>query len=119
MLKVREIETRKARRYARFARRGTESLEWGLVSGLLVAMAIGLIVFIGPKVAAMWDDANEEISATSSGGESGGSGGGSSGGGGGGGSGGGSGGSSGSGGGGSSGGGSNGGDDPDPIGDGE
>ena len=47
----------------RFVRdeRGTETLEWGLVCGLIVVGAIVAIVAIGPKVEDMWNDMNEEI----------------------------------------------------------
>ena len=40
---------------------GTETLEWGLVCGLLVVGAITAIGFIGPKVTDMWNDVNNEI----------------------------------------------------------
>jgi Flp pilus assembly pilin Flp len=48
-----------------FARdeRGTETLEWGLVCGLIVVGAITMIALIGPKVTAMWNDVNNEIPA--------------------------------------------------------
>ena len=42
---------------------GTETLEWGLVCGLLVIGAIIAINAIGPKVTDMWNDVNEEIPA--------------------------------------------------------
>jgi Flp pilus assembly pilin Flp len=41
--------------------RGTETLEWGLVCGLLVIGAIAAIGFIGPKVTDMWNDVNNKI----------------------------------------------------------
>ena len=41
--------------------RGTETLEWGLVCGLLVIGAIVAIGLIGPKVTAMWNDVNNKI----------------------------------------------------------
>jgi Flp pilus assembly pilin Flp len=41
--------------------RGTETLEWGLVCGLLVVGAITAITLIGPKVTDMWSDLNNEI----------------------------------------------------------
>ena len=41
--------------------RGTETLEWGLVCGVLVVGAIAAITLIGPKVADMWNDLNNEI----------------------------------------------------------
>jgi Flp pilus assembly pilin Flp len=40
---------------------GTETLEWGLVCGLLVVGAITAITLIGPKVTDMWSDLNNEI----------------------------------------------------------
>jgi len=41
--------------------RGTETLEWGLVCGLLIIGAITAITFIGPKVTNMWNDVNNNI----------------------------------------------------------
>jgi Flp pilus assembly pilin Flp len=40
---------------------GTETLEWGLVCGLIVVGAITAITFIGPKVSDLWNDVNNEI----------------------------------------------------------
>lgn len=40
---------------------GTETLEWGLVAGLIVVGAIVAIVAIGPKVKTMWDNTNSAI----------------------------------------------------------
>ena len=40
---------------------GTETLEWGLVCGLIVVGAIAAIALIGPKVTDMWNDVNNEI----------------------------------------------------------
>lgn len=40
---------------------GTETLEWGLVCGLLVIGAIAAIALIGPKVTAMWNNVNAQI----------------------------------------------------------
>jgi Flp pilus assembly pilin Flp len=47
----------------RFVRdeRGTETLEWGLVCGLIIIGAIAAIVLIGPKITDMWGDVNNEI----------------------------------------------------------
>ena len=47
----------------RFARdeQGTETLEWGLVCGLIVVGAIAAIALIGPKVTAMWNNLNSQI----------------------------------------------------------
>ena len=42
---------------------GTETLEWGLVCGLLVIGAIAALALIGPKVTDMWNDVNNEIPA--------------------------------------------------------
>ena len=52
---------------ARFVRdeRGTETLEWGLVCGLIVVGAITAIALIGPKVTDMWNDVNNSIPAAS------------------------------------------------------
>jgi Flp pilus assembly pilin Flp len=41
--------------------RGTETLEWGLVCGLLVVGAITAIGFIGPKITDMWNDVNNAV----------------------------------------------------------
>lgn len=40
---------------------GTETLEWGLVCGLLVVGAITAIGFIGPKITDMWNDVNNSV----------------------------------------------------------
>ena len=40
---------------------GTETLEWGLVCGLIVVGAIAAITLIGPKVTAMWNNLNNKI----------------------------------------------------------
>jgi len=40
---------------------GTETLEWGLVCGLIVVGAITAIALIGPKVTNMWNDVNNQI----------------------------------------------------------
>ena len=42
---------------------GTETLEWGLVCGLIVVGAITAIALIGPKVTGMWNDVNNTIPA--------------------------------------------------------
>ena len=41
--------------------RGTETLEWGLVCGLIVVGAIVAISAIGPKVKTYWTNANAAI----------------------------------------------------------
>jgi len=41
--------------------RGTETLEWGLVCGLIVVGAIVAITSIGPKVQKMWEDVDGKI----------------------------------------------------------
>jgi len=48
---------------ARFVRdeRGTETLEWGLVCGLIVVGAIVAIGSIGPKVTKMWENVDAKI----------------------------------------------------------
>ena len=38
--------------------RGTETLEWGLVCGLIVLGAITVMGLIGPKLTAMWNNVN-------------------------------------------------------------
>lgn len=40
---------------------GTETLEWGLVCGLIVIGAIAAISLIGPKVSGMWNSINNKI----------------------------------------------------------
>jgi len=40
---------------------GTETLEWGLVCGLIVIGAIVAITAIGPKVSTMWSNVNTAI----------------------------------------------------------
>ena len=40
---------------------GTETLEWGLVCGLIVVGAIVAISAIGPKVKTYWNNANAAI----------------------------------------------------------
>jgi Flp pilus assembly pilin Flp len=40
---------------------GTETLEWGLICGLIVVGAIAAITVIGPKVTKMWNDLNSSI----------------------------------------------------------
>ena len=40
---------------------GTETLEWGLVCGMIVLATIVAINTIGPKVTEMWNDMNEGI----------------------------------------------------------
>ena len=42
---------------------GTETLEWGLVCGLIVVGAIAAITLIGPKVTDMWNDVNTALPA--------------------------------------------------------
>jgi len=50
----------KLRRFVR-DEQGTETLEWGLVCGLIVIGAIVAITAIGPKVTKMWNDLNAGI----------------------------------------------------------
>ena len=40
---------------------GTETLEWGLVCGLIVIGAVTALVLIGPKVTKMWNDLNAAV----------------------------------------------------------
>jgi Flp pilus assembly pilin Flp len=40
---------------------GTETLEWGLICGLIVVGAITAIGLIGPKVTAMWNSLEKQI----------------------------------------------------------
>ena len=40
---------------------GTETLEWGLVCGLIVVGAIAAIALIGPKITDMWNDVNNAV----------------------------------------------------------
>jgi Flp pilus assembly pilin Flp len=40
---------------------GTETLEWGLVCGLIVIGGIIAIASIGPKVTAMWNNVDAAI----------------------------------------------------------
>jgi Flp pilus assembly pilin Flp len=40
---------------------GTETLEWGLVCGLVVVGAIAAIALLGPKVTAIWNNINSAI----------------------------------------------------------
>jgi Flp pilus assembly pilin Flp len=42
---------------------GTETLDWGLVCGLIVVGAIVAISAIGPKVKTYWDNSNKAIPA--------------------------------------------------------
>jgi len=41
--------------------RGTETLEWGLVCGLIVLGAIVALASIGPKVSGMWSNLDNAI----------------------------------------------------------
>ena len=52
-----------AKKVANFLKddRGTETLEWGLVCGLIVVGAIVAITAIGPKIKKMWTDTNTAI----------------------------------------------------------
>jgi Flp pilus assembly pilin Flp len=40
---------------------GTETLEWGLVCGLIVVGAITVMALIGPKVTNIWNDINNGV----------------------------------------------------------
>jgi Flp pilus assembly pilin Flp len=41
--------------------RGTETLEWGLICGLIVVGAIATIVTIGPKISSLWTNINSSF----------------------------------------------------------
>lgn len=41
--------------------RGTETLEWGLICGMIVVGAIAAMVMIGPKVAQLWNGVNSAV----------------------------------------------------------
>ena len=43
--------------------KGTETLEWGLVCGLIVVGAIAAITIIGPKVTGMWNATATKVQA--------------------------------------------------------
>ena len=58
--KARVVMGNALRRFLR-DERGTETLEWGLVCGLIIIGAIAAIVLIGPKITDMWGDVNNEI----------------------------------------------------------
>lgn len=40
---------------------GTETLEWGLICGLVVVGAIAAMTFIGPKVTSIWNNVNSTV----------------------------------------------------------
>ncbi|HEX8521734.1 MAG TPA: Flp family type IVb pilin [Tepidisphaeraceae bacterium] len=42
---------------------GTETLEWGLICGLVIVGAIAAMTFIGPKITKVWNDTNSAVSA--------------------------------------------------------
>jgi hypothetical protein len=48
-------------------RAGSESMEWGLVSGLLVAVAIVALLMLSPKMTDLWNDTNNGIPASGGG----------------------------------------------------
>ena len=60
---VKKAQKYLGRALRRFVRdeRGTETLEWGLVCGLIVIGGIAALVLIGPKITDMWGDVNNEI----------------------------------------------------------
>ena len=41
--------------------RGTETMEWGLLCGLIVIGSIAAIIAVGPKITAMWESTNSAI----------------------------------------------------------
>jgi pilus assembly protein Flp/PilA len=62
-LSCREIAMKLVKGIRKFVadEQGTETLEWGLVCGLIVVGAIAAIALIGPKVKTMWDQMNAAI----------------------------------------------------------
>jgi Flp pilus assembly pilin Flp len=40
---------------------GTETLEWGMVCGLIVILAITALIAIGPKISKLWTDTTTEM----------------------------------------------------------
>ena len=40
---------------------GTETLEWGLVCGLIVVGALTVMALVGPKVSALWNDLGNAV----------------------------------------------------------
>lgn len=40
---------------------GTETLEWGLICGLIVVGAIAMITLVGPKISKLWNEMNSSI----------------------------------------------------------
>jgi len=40
---------------------GTETLEWGLICGLIVVGTITALAIIGPKVSTMWNNMNSLV----------------------------------------------------------
>ncbi len=40
---------------------GTETLEWGLICGLIVVGAIAAVTLIGPKITKLWNEMNSSI----------------------------------------------------------
>ena len=40
---------------------GTETLEWGLLCGLIIVGALTVIALVGPKVEGLWKKLNDEI----------------------------------------------------------
>jgi Flp pilus assembly pilin Flp len=53
------------KRLSRFFRdeHGTETLEWGLICGLIVVGAIAMITLVGPKISKLWNEMNSSIPA--------------------------------------------------------
>jgi pilus assembly protein Flp/PilA len=41
---------------------GTETLEWGLICGLIVVGAITVLTLVGPKVTQMWNTVGDKVS---------------------------------------------------------
>ncbi|HEX8524450.1 MAG TPA: hypothetical protein VF669_19500 [Tepidisphaeraceae bacterium] len=51
------------RRFVAFVNdeRATETLEWGLICGMIIVGAIAAITMIGPKVAQLWNGVNSAV----------------------------------------------------------
>jgi Flp pilus assembly pilin Flp len=40
---------------------GTETLEWGLLCGMIIAGAVAAATLIGPKITKLWNDLNSSL----------------------------------------------------------
>ena len=41
--------------------RATETLEWGLLCGMIIAGAVAVITIVGPKIQRLWNELNNSI----------------------------------------------------------